>query len=581
MPFKRPSAALRSSSSSTSSSTSGSRSHKRRRSNSSCASDSSNNRPLQVYIVQEKLDEGTARELVGLLESYAQGHHSLASSQALHLEQCSNVQDSDIIITSIRMRKRLERHVDWSIAKQKAIVTPDWLRDSVKQNHPTACGDYAALEELHDETVKNCPEDDCGSSETVNASPKSSAKGLNIPPTYKVPIVKPTSARVFKNWASKYACTRASPLVCINQALAVELGVLCRSRELEGLNVNALSYERVCGMIKSYPNLITRETFERDIIKLPGFGSKMLWKIEEFLDNGYIEECRTMSASERYQSLSLFATIYGIGPANARKLYDLGLRTVEDLERYYDVPPGTDISSLEAELVTPNGRKIESKDKLPDMSIKVALALRLDLEISIPRDEVEEMHAIVMAEMEVIQPGCVSTIVGGYRRGKPQSNDVDIVISHSDLRSGADLVKGLCARFTKHLVAKGLVTHVMHLSGFHAHNALRTEHWDSLEKALTVFVLPRNSNRKRVYRRLDLIFAAPESYWTAVIGWSGSKMFQRDLRLWAKAEKGLKFDSSGLTRRHDSKLFVPRSEQEVFDILGLDWIDPTMRNADV
>lgn len=58
-------------------------------------------------------------------------------------------------------------------------------------------------------------------------------------------------------------------------------------------------------------------------------------------------------------------------------------------------------------------------------------------------------------------------------------------------------------------------------------------------------------------------------------------MFERDLRLWAKTEKGMKFDSSGLTRRHDSRLFIPRSEEEVFDILGLDWIDPTMRNADV
>ena len=35
------------------------------------------------------------------------------------------------------------------------------------------------------------------------------------------------------------------------------------------------------------------------------------------------------------------------------------------------------------------------------------------------------------------------------------------------------------------------------------------------------------------------------------------------------------------TRRHDTKRFLPKSEKEVFDILGLPWIDPTMRNADV
>ena len=55
------------------------------------------------------------------------------------------------------------------------------------------------------------------------------------------------------------------------------------------------------------------------------------------------------------------------------------------------------------------------------------------------------------------------------------------------------------------------------LSGFH--DALRTSHWDSLEKALTIFVLPSADKRPRVHR-LDLIFTAPEvyCYWTAVVG---------------------------------------------------------------
>ena len=143
-----------------------------------------------------------------------------------------------------------------------------------------------------------------------------------------------------------------------------------------------------------------------------------------------------------------------------------------------------------------------------------------------------------------------------YRRGKPTSNDVDIVISHSDSKSGKGIIPGLCKRLTARLYQKGLhfnifyqqdkllhlspglVTHVMRscsvcfvfispasltcpadLSGFHSYNALRTEHWDSLEKALTVFKLPAKEGVQRVHRRLDLIFALPDSYWTAVIGW--------------------------------------------------------------
>lgn len=129
----------------------------------------------------------------------------------------------------------------------------------------------------------------------------------------------------------------------------------------------------------------------------------------------------TILRSERYQSLSLFTTVYGIGPSTARHLYEIGLRSVKDLERYYDVPQGVDASQLkdlETQLFTPNGRPIPPKNvkgntKIPPISIKVALALRKDFSVPIPRSEVEEMHRIIMSELEEIQSGCISTIVGG------------------------------------------------------------------------------------------------------------------------------------------------------------------------
>jgi len=66
--------------------------------------------------------------------------------------------------------------------------------------------------------------------------------------------------------------------------------------------------------------------------------------------------------------------------------------------------------------------------------------------------------------------------------------------------------------------------------------------------------------------------------------------------------RGLKFDSSGMcgslssgrlpgshefiflscrTRRRDTKPMFPKSERAVFEVLGLEWIDPTLRNADL
>jgi DNA polymerase mu len=79
-------------------------------------------------------------------------------------------------------------------------------------------------------------------------------------------------------------------------------------------------------------------------------------------------------ADPRFHSLSAFNTIHGIGPHTARRLYDIGLRTLEELERYYEVIPGVSdeetISLLEVST---------DMETAVEKTIKVGLALRHDL----------------------------------------------------------------------------------------------------------------------------------------------------------------------------------------------------------
>ncbi|KAF9501386.1 Nucleotidyltransferase [Pleurotus eryngii] len=511
--------------------------------------------PIKVFVVQAKL---SPEEISGLISMVEQ-------QQSMRmLELCSIPAEADVIVTGIQMKKRLERHISWQLAKRRAIVSPQWIKDSVAKEQPMPCGDYAAIQELHDETVHNCPNpkgcDECSGTSQPEAE------------------VAPSSL----SYKARYACQRASPLVCANQSLAEEIDILRRARELEGEAMSALAYERTVAVIKAYPHVISPSKLESDLAKISGVGKKVQVKIEEYLTTGQILEAREILASQRFRSLSEFNTIYGIGPVTARQLYDKGMSTLEHLDSYYDIRAHNPVleEQTNPNIIESQVKRLSTKG-IPEVTIQVGLALRHDLSQKIPREEVRDMHDFVMKELESLQHGCVSTIVGGYRRGKEESNDVDIVISHKDWRGGGEKIKGLCTRLVKHLYDKGPVTHVMHLSSFRPHNALRTGHWDSLEKALTIFRLPQAEGTSRIHRRLDLIFASPETYWTAVTGWTGSKMFERDLRLWAKYEKGYKFDSTGITRRHDSKLFYPKSEQEVFEILGLEWVDPTLRNTGV
>jgi DNA polymerase/3'-5' exonuclease PolX len=60
------------------------------------------------------------------------------------------------------------------------------------------------------------------------------------------------------------------------------------------------------------------------------------------------------------------------------------------------------------------------------------------------------------------------------------------------------------------------------------------------------------------------------------------------MRLWAKKKKGLKFDSGGITDRVSGQAvqLVPKkgasaieAEKLVFERMGLDYINPTLRNT--
>lgn len=62
------------------------------------------------------------------------------------------------------------------------------------------------------------------------------------------------------------------------------------------------------------------------------------------------------------------------------------------------------------------------------------------------------------------------------------------------------------------------VTQPLHSSG---------ANFDNLDKAFVILKLPKQG---ALHRRVDLISAPVERYAAAVLSWSGSMMFERDLR---------------------------------------------------
>ncbi|KAG6335491.1 hypothetical protein ID866_3598 [Astraeus odoratus] len=457
---------------------------KRRRSSSPCNIAGSNAElpPLRIYIVSAKLDVAAFQNMVSIVEDhFSRGIQCGASSTTRSAELTTNLHEADVIVTAVRTRPRLERHVDWSLATSKAIVTPEWLWDSAKSGSLLPCENYAAVYELREETSRQCPEN--SSTEILTSALLDPGLHKVVePPLFADPeeAINPQDAATL-DYASRYSCKRASPLVCPNQDLVQELDIIRRCRNLEGEERSMLSYARAIAnsthCIVAFPQPITQKNVRGEVEKLPFLGEKILSMIEEYITTGKIAEAR-----EHRTILS-----------SSRKLYSLGLRTLEELEKYYEVIPGV-IEGENPTHSTYDGHQDE--DAVAEISVKVALALRHDLSQT-------------------------------YRRGKLQGNDVDIVISHSDWALGSQKIKGLCKRLVERLQEQS------RLSSFSA---------DNVETCLHSPLCP------------ELVFHVMRA--------------------------GLKFDSSGISRRRDSFLYFPKSEREVFEVLGIAYVHPTMRNAD-
>lgn len=70
--------------------------------------------PLRVYIIPAKLLPGVLENLVNLVEEHVAQHDHKAGAQNFRMS--ADVDQADVIVTAVRTRPRLERHVSWEVA---------------------------------------------------------------------------------------------------------------------------------------------------------------------------------------------------------------------------------------------------------------------------------------------------------------------------------------------------------------------------------------------------------------------------------------------------------------------------------
>lgn len=340
-----------------------------------------------------------------------------------------------------------------------------------------------------------------------------------------------------------YACMRSAFLDTPNERFIRQLIKIRTIRELNLDEIGVRAYSTAIAAIAAYPYEIRRPS---QVLSLPGCDHKIANLFAEFksTEHGILAAADELDKDSHLVALNHFLNIWGVGPKTARDFYYA--RQWRDLDDIVE-------------------HGWNSLSRVQQIGVKYYDEFLLD----IPRDETESIANTVRKHANTARPnaaydgrGVECIIVGSYRRGKPFSHDVDLILTHRDETITHNLVVDVVAS----LEEEGWITHTLAL---HLTTSNRNQqplpyrgdsdgknHFDSLDKALVVWQDPnpnqppnKGAKNNNPHRRIDIIISPWRTVGCAVLGWSGDTTFERDLRRYAKKSRGWKFDSSGVRER--------------------------------
>ncbi|EHB00070.1 DNA polymerase mu [Heterocephalus glaber] len=354
-----------------------------------------------------------------------------------------------------------------------------------------------------------------------------------------------------------YACQRSTPLMHHNSSLSEALETLAEAAGFEGSEGRLLSFCRAASVLRALPWPVTVLS---QLQGLPNFGEHSSRIVQELLERGVCEEVKRVRSSERYRTMKLFTQVFGVGVKTANRWYQEGLRTLDELR--------------------------EQPQRLTRQQ-RAGLQHHRDLCTPVGRPDAEALQRLVEATVGQALPGATVMLTGGFRRGKLQGHDVDFLITHPE--EGREV--GLLPSVVCQLQSQGLVLYHQHQRshlGDPDHLARQSHTMDAFERSLCILRLLQPSqpakgadSEPRPWRavRVDLVVAPWSQFPFALLGWTGSKLFERDLRRFSRKEKGLCLNSHGLFDPEQKSCFHVASEEDIFRHLGLAYLPPEQRNA--
>ena len=327
--------------------------------------------------------------------------------------------------------------------------------------------------------------------------------------------------------------------VCLSNQISIEIDNCLDKKESMRHSFRLKQSKTVIKILSEYNKEIKSGNDLKDV---NGIGIHTIKRIDEILEKGKLSEVKLKKKDNKQ------------------------LEYVEDLERVINIG-----RKKAVELVTKHKIKSVSDLKKAHKNKKIVLNDKIILGLkyvdkykqNIPRKEIDQINIYLYNKIKEVDTELYHIICGSYRREKDISNDIDILITHPNIKTMKKLqdqkdnyLRKLVQIFKKDkflvddLTDKDYINKYM---GFCKYN-------------------------KNPIRRIDIRYIPYSSYYSAILYFTGSGDFNKKMRNIA-IDMGYKLNEYGLylLKNNKSIKIKIKSEKDIFDALGMEYVEPKNR----
>ena len=335
-------------------------------------------------------------------------------------------------------------------------------------------------------------------------------------------------------------------LIQYNKELIVDFKEKGEMDKVKPIQFGNASMRKGLAIIENYDQEITNG---EQLADLKGIGKGIIKRINEILETGKLSEIKTIKQNNSYEIISDLERITGVGPSKAQKLYKEKITLEIVLERYAE----NDIEFI--------------KNNFTHHQV-IGIKYFHDFEKKIPRKEIQSLEKKINKFVTKFDSKYKVYICGSYRRGKLTSGDIDILVTHQDIKNNKQYEEDpiYLKNIVKVLLDNKILVDHLTMNGY------------------TKYMGVCKNSLKGLNRRIDIRFIPLESIAPALLYFTGSGEFNVNMRTYA-LKQNYTINEYGIYKIAKSKAtgvvktlkLNAITEKEIFDVLNLEYLEPTDR----